>query len=127
MAYERVKTIYNIRMLIKVAALSKAWVCARMSAGIAGSNHYGVIMSVVSVVCCQLQVFAKGRSLVQRSPVECAVRSRNLNRGTLGRSRSVAPQDSNLRPLCFKCQFCMCFYDSAFQTLSPVEPFPTLK
>jgi hypothetical protein len=30
-------------------------------------------VSVVSVVCCQLQVAAKGRSLVQRSPTDCAV------------------------------------------------------
>jgi hypothetical protein len=60
-------------MAIKVAVRSKAWVCARLHAGIAGSNHYGVMMSVVSVVCCQLQVSAKARTLVQRSPAECAV------------------------------------------------------
>ena len=28
-------------------------------------------MSVVSVVCCQEEVFTKGRSLVQRSPTDC--------------------------------------------------------
>ena len=28
-------------------------------------------MSVVSVVCCQVQVSATGRSLVQRSPTDC--------------------------------------------------------
>jgi len=50
------------------AALSKAWVCGRPFAGIAGSTSAGSIdvLSVVSVVCCQVQVSATGRSLVQR-------------------------------------------------------------
>jgi hypothetical protein len=30
-------------------------------------------MSLVSIVCCQVEVFASGRSLVQRSPTECGV------------------------------------------------------
>jgi hypothetical protein len=30
-------------------------------------------MSLVSVVCCQVEVSASGRSLVQRSPTECGV------------------------------------------------------
>ena len=30
-------------------------------------------LSVVSVVCCQVEVSASGRSLVQRSPTECDV------------------------------------------------------
>ena len=30
-------------------------------------------MSVVSVVCCQVEVSATGRSLVQRSPTDCGV------------------------------------------------------
>jgi hypothetical protein len=30
-------------------------------------------MSVVRVVCCQVEVSATGRSLVQRSPTECGV------------------------------------------------------
>ena len=30
-------------------------------------------LSVVSVVCCQVEVFATGRSLVQRSPTDCGV------------------------------------------------------
>jgi len=33
----------------------------------------GMDMSVVSVVCCQVEVSATGRSLVQRSPTECGV------------------------------------------------------
>ena len=30
-------------------------------------------LSVVSVVCCQVEVSATGRSLVQRSPTDCGV------------------------------------------------------
>jgi hypothetical protein len=30
-------------------------------------------MSLVRVVCCQVEVSATGRSLVQRSPAECGV------------------------------------------------------
>jgi hypothetical protein len=30
-------------------------------------------MSLVSVVCCQVEVSARGWSLVQRSPTECGV------------------------------------------------------
>ena len=50
------------------AALSEAWVCGRCLSGIAGSNTAGSIdvLSLVSVVCCQVQVSATGRSVVQR-------------------------------------------------------------
>jgi hypothetical protein len=45
---------------IPVAARSKAWVCGRSFAGIVGSNSAGgtVCLSVVSVVCCQVEVSA---------------------------------------------------------------------
>jgi hypothetical protein len=33
-------------------------------------------MSVVSIVCCQVEVSAMGWSLVQRSPTECGVSNR---------------------------------------------------
>jgi hypothetical protein len=40
-----------------VAASSKAWVCGLSLVGAAGSNHSrGMDMSVVSVVCCQVEV-----------------------------------------------------------------------
>jgi hypothetical protein len=39
-----------------VAARSKAWVCGRSSAEIVGSNPAG--LSVLSVVCCQVEVSA---------------------------------------------------------------------
>jgi hypothetical protein len=47
-------------MPIPVAARSKVWVCGRSLAGIVGLNLAGgmdVCLSVVSVVCCQLEVF----------------------------------------------------------------------
>jgi hypothetical protein len=58
-----------------MAPRSKAWVCGRSIAGIVGSNsargHGSVCL--VSVVCCQVEVSATGRSLVQRSPTEYGV------------------------------------------------------
>jgi hypothetical protein len=57
-----------------VAARSKAWVCGRSFAGNAGSNPAGVMgVCVVIVVCCQVEVSASGRSLVQRTPTDCGV------------------------------------------------------
>jgi hypothetical protein len=60
---------------IPVAVRSKAWVCGRSLAGIVGSNPakgHGCL-SLVSVVCCQVEVCATGLSLVQRSPTEYGV------------------------------------------------------
>jgi hypothetical protein len=57
---------------IPVAARSKEWVCGDSFAGIAGSNLAGGMdVSLVSVVCYQVEVSATGRPLVQRSPTEC--------------------------------------------------------
>ena len=49
-------------MLGSVAERSKARVYGRSLAGIAGSNPAGRmdVLSVVSAVCCQVQVFATG-------------------------------------------------------------------
>jgi hypothetical protein len=43
-------------------------------------------LSLVSVVCCQVEVSATGRSLVQRSPTECGVSviSKSQQWGVLG-------------------------------------------
>jgi hypothetical protein len=54
--------LINISMPIPVAARSKAWVCGRSLAGTVGSNsagRYGCL-SLVSVVCCQVEVSASG-------------------------------------------------------------------
>ena len=49
-------------LLVPVAAGSKAWVCGCSLAGIMGSNPTGGngSLSVVSVVCCQVEVSATG-------------------------------------------------------------------
>ena len=68
---------------IPVAARSKAWVCGRSLAGTAGSNPAGGMdVCLVSVVRCQVEVFATGWSLVQRSPTECSVSKYDLEAST---------------------------------------------
>ena len=58
--------------LVSVAARFKAWVCDPSLTGIAGSNPSGGIdVSHVSVVCCQVEVSATDRSIVQSSPTDC--------------------------------------------------------
>jgi hypothetical protein len=50
-------------VLIPVAAWSKAWVCGRSLARIALSNPAGgrdACLSLVNVVCCQVDVSASG-------------------------------------------------------------------
>jgi hypothetical protein len=56
-----------------VAARSKAWSCSPSPAQIVGSNPTGGYgcLSVVSVVCCQVEVCATRLSLVQRIPTDC--------------------------------------------------------
>ena len=45
------------------------------------------VLTVVSVVCCQVEVSATGRSLVQRSPIECGVSECDLETCTSRRPR----------------------------------------
>ena len=58
---------------VPVAARSEGKACGRSPAEIVGSNPTGGIecLYVVSVVCCQVQVSATSRSLVQRCPTDC--------------------------------------------------------
>jgi hypothetical protein len=58
-----------------VVARSKVLVYGPSIAGIACSNPTGGhgSLSLVSVVCCQVQVSAPGLSLVKRSPTDCSV------------------------------------------------------
>ena len=60
---------------IPLAARSKAWVCGRSLAGNLVSNPTGGtdVLSLMSVVCCQVEVSASGCSLVQKSPTVCGV------------------------------------------------------
>ena len=60
-----------IAVLIQVAARSKAWLASWDC--VFESHGWHGCLSVVSVVCCQVEVSATGRSLVQRSPTECGV------------------------------------------------------
>jgi hypothetical protein len=56
------------------AVRSKAWVCGCTFAEIVGSNpSEDMDGSLLSVVCCQVEVSAKGRLLVRRSLTECGV------------------------------------------------------
>jgi len=55
--------------LIPVAALFKSWVCDYSLAEIVYSNPIRAwLLSLVSFMCCQVEVSATGRSLVQKSP-----------------------------------------------------------
>jgi hypothetical protein len=59
---------------IPVAARSKAKVCGQALAGIVGSSPTGGMdICLVQCLCCQVEVSATGRSLIQRSPTECGV------------------------------------------------------
>ena len=64
-------------MPISVAAQSKAWVCGSSLVGIAGSNPTkGRDMSLVSIVCCQVEVPTTGSSLVRKVLPSIIVRLR---------------------------------------------------
>jgi len=52
------------------AALSKTWVCDHLLAGIVGSHGW---LSLVSVVCCLVEVSVTGSSLVQKGRSGCRV------------------------------------------------------
>jgi hypothetical protein len=58
-----------------VAARSKAWVCRRSLAGIAGSNSAGAwtSLSPVSVVHCQVEDPVWDWLVFQSSPTDCGV------------------------------------------------------
>ena len=60
---------------IPMSARSKAWVCGRSLAVIPGLYSTGGhgCLSVVSVVCCQVDVSVSGRSLVRWSHTEYGV------------------------------------------------------
>jgi len=79
--------------LIPVAARCKAFLCGRSLAGIVGSNPAGTWMdgclSLVSVICCRVEVSIAGRSLVQRSPNERSVSECDLETSSKRRPRST--------------------------------------
>ena len=69
-------------------ARSKAWDCDRSRAASVGSNPAGDmdVLCVVSVLCCQADVPATGRSHVQRSPTEHGVAECDLETSTMRRT-----------------------------------------
>jgi hypothetical protein len=59
---------------VPVAAPSKAEFCDRALAGIVGSILTGGMdVRLVQCLCCQVEVSATNRFLVQRSPTDCGV------------------------------------------------------
>jgi hypothetical protein len=66
---------YIYIMLMPVAERFKGRLCGRSVSEVAVSNPrqgHGCL-SLLSVLCCQVEVCATGRSLVQRSPADCVV------------------------------------------------------
>jgi len=63
----------SIRGVYSLSEYTTCVVCGFSLAGIMGSNPAGGhgCLSLVSVACCQVEVSATGRYLVQRSPTEC--------------------------------------------------------
>jgi len=53
---------YKLLLRIPVAARSNAWFCGRSLAEVADSNLAAVWMSLVNVVCCQVEVGEPGRT-----------------------------------------------------------------
>ena len=75
-------------MPIPAAVCSKAWVCGLSLPGVAGSSLAGSGWpSLVSVVCCQVEVSASGWSLVQKSPTKYGVSECDRGASTTRRSR----------------------------------------
>jgi hypothetical protein len=62
----------NFAAPISVTVRCKVWVCGRFES----VRGHGCL-SLVSAVCCRVEVCASGRSLVQRSPTEYGVSERD--------------------------------------------------
>jgi hypothetical protein len=69
-----------------MAARSEASVCGRSFAGSGFESRRGRgCLSLVNVVCCQMEVSASGRSLFQRNSTECSVSDCDREASTLRR------------------------------------------
>jgi len=86
---------------IPVATQSNSWLCGRSLFGIVGfeSRREHGRLSLVSVVCGQVEVSASSRSLVQRSPTERGVFNECEREAplveTMSRNMVEAPQERN--------------------------------
>ena len=69
---------------IPVAAQSRAWICDHSLAEVAGSNPVvSLSLSLVSIACCQVEVYAMSQSLVQSSPLSVVCLRHGLHKATL--------------------------------------------
>lgn len=59
-----------------MAVRCKVRVCGLLPAGIVGLNPADKCQSLVNVVCCQVDIFGNGRSVIQRSPKDCGMSNR---------------------------------------------------
>jgi hypothetical protein len=82
-----------------VVASSKAWVCGRLLAGVAGSKPAGGIdvCLLVNVVCCQVEVSAMGPSVFQRNITECGVCECDRDALTMRTSRGKIKTNSSTK------------------------------
>jgi hypothetical protein len=72
LTHRQTSSTYKPKKPIPVAARSKVYACGRSLAGNEDSNPAGgMAVSLVSVVRCEVEASATGRSLAQRSPTEC--------------------------------------------------------
>jgi len=68
-------------MQTPAAARSNEWVCGLFVTGIGLSDPTGLgCLSLVSEVRCQVEVSAKGQSLVQRIPTGCDLETSTMRR-----------------------------------------------
>jgi hypothetical protein len=66
--------MFVLQQPVPVAARSKAWISHCSVGGTGGLNPAEVMdVSLVTVVCSQVEVSATGPSLTQGSPTECGV------------------------------------------------------
>jgi len=77
-------------MYLLCTADSGGRVCTAVACGDCGFETHQV-HSLVIVVCCQVEVSATGRSLVQRSPTECGVSECDSEASVMTRLGAVPP------------------------------------
>jgi hypothetical protein len=72
-----------------MTAWREAWVCGRSLAGTGEfeSRRGHGCLSLMIVVCCQVEASGEDRSLVQRSPTKCGVSEYDLKTSPIGRFR----------------------------------------
>ena len=101
---------------IPVAARSKSWVFGRTFAGIMCSNHAtGTdVLSLVSVVCCQVEMSATGWSFIQGSPTECSLSECDFE-------ASIKRRPWPARDCCAKFSFIIIYCHSPIVLLSKIR------